>query len=70
VFQEVWLQYEKVWGLQWVRPPQGLRGPQKKAKTYTVKAYFEHQGTSFWVLFQVPMVQKEKKGGKMHKNMG
>ena len=32
VFQEVWLQYEKVWGLQWVRPPQGLRGPQKQAK--------------------------------------
>jgi len=32
VFQEVWLQYEKVWGLQWVIPPQGLRGPQKQAK--------------------------------------
>ena len=43
---------------------------KSKAKTYTVKAYFEHQGTSLWVQFQVPMVQKEKKGGKMHKNMG
>ena len=29
---KVWVDYEKIWRLEWLRPPQGLRGPQENVK--------------------------------------